>query len=263
MVDNQKINETEGMTPKELVTSDASKEHYQGDVILDMMDQNAEEDTRIFQYEAEVVGSQERNDEFIKFTMYEIKVSNKLNQREYFVFRRYSEFSVLRQELQLKYPEILTGVAFPTASWFDSISQRTDLDARKEGLNLFLKYLLRHPKISQETIVLNFIKYDMQMLQKALSHFRTRLYNLRQLKTIPQDKEPELEKSQQFLKALSKTLEEEAGNKVKDFKLPSTPLDDENFIDNQRPRARSSGTRRLSRGRKLSEPEPVETPQEV
>jgi hypothetical protein len=68
----------------------------EGDVVLDVQPEG------VFKYEAEVIGSEMRDeDEEGKFTAYEIKVRNLLNNHEYYVFRRYSEFSVMHQEVCL------------------------------------------------------------------------------------------------------------------------------------------------------------------
>jgi hypothetical protein len=69
----------------------------EGDVVVEVPESEG-----VFKYEGEVVGADTRDDdEEGKFTAYEIKIKNLLNGHEYFVFRRYSEFSVMHNEVCL------------------------------------------------------------------------------------------------------------------------------------------------------------------
>ena len=129
---------------------------------------------------AEIIGTQTREDEENgKYTVYEIKVVETKSGQESYVFRRYSEFCKLYEQIAQHYPEIQQEYSLPATSWFYTFHEDT-IRHRREKFDEFLRLLLNTGKYAQLNEVAEFLTYDLNMLQKALSFFRAKLYSYKQ-----------------------------------------------------------------------------------
>ena len=97
-----------------------------------------------------------------KFALYKIKVAQGENTR--YIFRRYSDFKLLKDQLQKAnvLPHgffsrtVLPGKHFHIRNKFSV----TFLDARQDGLQRYLTELLKRPKITEVTRIIQFLGLD-------------------------------------------------------------------------------------------------------
>ncbi|KAL9652780.1 hypothetical protein ABK040_010813 [Willaertia magna] len=122
-----------------------------------------------------------------KFTVYEIKLVNSNTQEVHYLFRRFNEFITLKNKLLEKYPNLNLDVLLelPKMGWFwnDKLSKEV-IEERKKYLLNFLNVITTDPNLASDENVLEFLQCDLHMLEKALSFFRSKLYNYQQRKEI-------------------------------------------------------------------------------
>jgi hypothetical protein len=181
------------------------------------------ENTEVYEgnIDATIIGVQTREDEESgKHTVYEIRVFDKSTCQESFVFRRYSEFCKLYDELAQKNPEIIQEYTLPPTSWFYTFHEDT-IRLRREKFNDFLYLILSKQKYAESNEVKQFLTYDLPMLQKALSFFRAKLYAYRQNKDfeMTDEKKEGMERSQNMVKLLNRTVRSESFRKAHDASL--------------------------------------------
>ena len=157
-----------------------------------------------------------------KFTVYEIKVVNQNDGQFHYVFRRFNEFAALKKYLAEKYPEKTVEAEklnniFPSGTWFwtNKLSKEV-IENRKEHLNELLQYICGDDVYSGDERFYEFLQCDMKMLEKALSFFRSKLYNYQQSRKDIKEKD-EYERSQAMVRQLTRKRSESL-NKMKEHK---------------------------------------------
>lgn len=92
-----------------------------------------------------------------RFTVFKIHVK-KSDSIEWFVFRRYSDFSRLNDRLKEKFPNF--RFALPSKKWFGDNFDLRFIDDRKLGLQAFLNNILSHHEVQKNEDVKIFLCLD-------------------------------------------------------------------------------------------------------
>ncbi|XP_011403713.2 PREDICTED: serine/threonine-protein kinase Sgk1-like [Amphimedon queenslandica] len=93
-----------------------------------------------------------------RFTMYKVVV--RLEDRSYFIFRRYNEFNTLLDKIKKRYPD--SNLKLPGKRIFLNNFDPAFIKQRRQGLNDFIVNLIKIPSIFDDEAVRDFLSLDDQ-----------------------------------------------------------------------------------------------------
>ena len=132
-----------------------------------------------------------------------------LTANTYYVFRRFSDFSKLHQQICEIDAEFGNKCSLPPTSWFYTFSPET-IALRRTKFQEMLNLLMSHEVYASLGVVSEFIQQDSEMIEKSLNFFRAKLYQYNQLKEHEMSEKSRFkqQKAQFFVKVLNRTARE-------------------------------------------------------
>lgn len=187
-------------------------------------------------------------EERAKFTVFKLHVRKSLEQN-WFVFRRYTDFIWLNDQLKVMFPVFRLNL--PPKRWFGDNFERKFLDERQANLQAFLNNVMGHREVSVSQPVSDFLCLDdppgphesLEESRAMCECLEDSMYTLRCELSDKESKIAELEDVIEMYKSkvesLEKVLDEEKKSKTSSFEKPPVKpransdlgLSRKNFVD--------------------------------